>query len=159
MRSPKALRYVLTGPGEIGFARAYVAGEIDVEGDIFEALSLRDHLPDVKVTPREWLAAGARRRGRRPQPLPPPPEEVRVRGRRHTKERDAAVIAHHYDVSNDFYRMVLGPSMTYSCAVFPAPDTTLEAAQADQVRARVRASSGCVPACGCSTSAAAGAAW
>ena len=65
VRSPKALRYVLTAPGEIGFARAYVAGEIDVEGDIFEALSLRDHLPDVKVTPREWLAlarAGRRRR-------------------------------------------------------------------------------------------------
>ena len=53
-----------------------------------------------------------------------------MRGRRHSKERDAAAIAHHYDVSNDFYRIVLGPSMTYSCAVFAAPDTTLEAAQA-----------------------------
>ncbi len=51
VRSPKALRYVLTGLGELGFARAYVAGEIDVEGDIFEALTLRDNLPDVKVTP------------------------------------------------------------------------------------------------------------
>jgi cyclopropane-fatty-acyl-phospholipid synthase len=64
------------------------------------------------------------------RPLPAPPEEVRVHGRRHTKERDAAVIAHHYDVSNDFYRMVLGPSMTYSCAVFATPDTSLEDAQA-----------------------------
>jgi len=130
VRSPKALRYVLTAPGEIGFARAYVAGEIDVEGDIFEALSLRDHLPDVKVTPREWLALARTVGVEGLRPLPPPPEEARVRGRRHSKERDAAVIAHHYDVSNDFYRMVLGPSMTYSCAVFAAPDTTLEAAQA-----------------------------
>jgi cyclopropane-fatty-acyl-phospholipid synthase len=129
VRSPKALRYVLTGPGEIGFARGYVAGEIDVEGDIFEALSLRDNMPDVKVTPREWLALARAAGVDGLRPLPPPPEEVRVRGRRHTKERDAAVIAHHYDVSNDFYRMVLGPSMTYSCAVFPASDTTLEAAQ------------------------------
>jgi cyclopropane-fatty-acyl-phospholipid synthase len=130
VRSPKALRYVLTGLGELGFARAYVAGELDVEGDIFEALTLRDNLPDVKVTPREWLllARAAGVDGLRP--LPPPPEEIRQRGRRHSKERDAAAIAHHYDVSNDFYRIVLGSSMTYSCAVFAGPDTTLEAAQA-----------------------------
>jgi cyclopropane-fatty-acyl-phospholipid synthase len=130
VRSSKALRYVLTAPGEIGFARAYVAGEIDVEGDIFEALTLRDNLPDVKVSPREWLGLARAVGVEGLKPLPPPPEEIRVRGRRHTKERDAAVIAHHYDVSNDFYRIVLGPSMTYSCAVFGASDTTLEAAQA-----------------------------
>jgi cyclopropane-fatty-acyl-phospholipid synthase len=132
VRSPKALRYVLTAPGELGFARAYVAGEIDVEGDIFDALLLRDHLPEVKVTPREWLLLARAVGVDGLKPLPPPPEEVPVRGRgrRHSKERDAAAIAHHYDVSNDFYRIVLGPSMTYSCAVFGAAETTLEAAQA-----------------------------
>ena len=130
VRSPNALRCILTAPGEIGFARAYVSGEIDVEGDIFEALALRDNLPDVKITPREWLAFARTVGIDGLKPLPPPPEEARVRGRRHSKERDAAVIAHHYDVSNDFYRMILGPSMTYSCAVFAASDTTLEAAQA-----------------------------
>jgi cyclopropane-fatty-acyl-phospholipid synthase len=61
--------------------------------------------------------------------LPRPPEEARLAGRRHTKARDAAAIAHHYDVSNDFYRIVLGPSMTYSCAVFASPSTSLEDAQ------------------------------
>ena len=130
VRSQKALRYVLTGPGEIGFARAYVTGEIDVEGDMFTALSLRHNLPDVKVTAREWLALARTVGVEGLKPLPPPPEEARVHGRRHSKERDAAVIAHHYDVSNDFYRLVLGPSMTYSCAVFAHADTTLEAAQA-----------------------------
>lgn len=130
VRSPKALRYVLTAPGEIGFARAYVAGEIEVEGDIFEVLALRENLPDVKVTPREWLALARAVGVDGLKPLSPPPEEARVRGRRHSKERDAAVIAHHYDVSNDFYRLMLGPSMTYSCAVFAGPETTLEAAQA-----------------------------
>jgi cyclopropane-fatty-acyl-phospholipid synthase len=130
VRSPKALRYIVSAPGELGFARAYVAGELDLDGDVFEALRLRDNLPDVKVTPREWLTLARAAGTDALRPLPAPPEEVRVHGRRHTKERDAAVIAHHYDVSNDFYRMVLGPSMTYSCAVFASADTSLEHAQA-----------------------------
>jgi cyclopropane-fatty-acyl-phospholipid synthase len=64
------------------------------------------------------------------RPLPPPPEEARLRGRRHSKSRDAQAIAHHYDVSNRFYELVLGPSMTYSCAVWPRTGATLEEAQA-----------------------------
>ena len=60
---------------------------------------------------------------------PPPPEEARLSGRLHTRRRDAEAVTHHYDVSNEFYRLVLGPSMTYSCAVWSSPDVGLEAAQ------------------------------
>ena len=60
---------------------------------------------------------------------PIPPEESRVRGIRHSKSRDSKAISHHYDVSNTFYRMVLGPSMAYTCAVFPTPESSLNAAQ------------------------------
>jgi cyclopropane-fatty-acyl-phospholipid synthase len=63
------------------------------------------------------------------RPLPPPPEEARLRGRRHSKARDAAAIAHHYDVSNDFYRLFLGQKMTYSCGVWESADVGLDAAQ------------------------------
>jgi cyclopropane-fatty-acyl-phospholipid synthase len=130
IQSPDALRYVLTAPGELGFGRAYVTGALDVDGDIFGALALRDRIPNPKLRPSEWLAF-ARYAGKSGlRPLPPPPEEARLHGRRHSKSRDAAAIAHHYDVSNDFYRMVLGPSMTYSCAVWPSLDATLEDAQA-----------------------------
>ncbi|WP_042364996.1 SAM-dependent methyltransferase [Streptacidiphilus neutrinimicus] len=64
-------------------------------------------------------------------PRPPiPPEEVRrSHGPVHTLRRDRAAISHHYDVGNDFYRLVLGPSMVYSCAYWPPGTTTLEAAQ------------------------------
>src|SRR5947207_3935275 len=134
VRSPAALQRLLTAPGELGFARAYVEGHLDVEGDIFAALALCDHLPDVRVTRRQWVdilrlvtAAGGVRALR---PLPPPQEEVRLRGPRHSKARDAAAIAHHYDVSNQFYRLLLGPSLTYSCAVWRDPSTSLEDAQA-----------------------------
>ncbi len=130
LRSPDALRRIVTAPGELGIGRAYVAGDIDLEGDVFAALELRHRMPKLKLTLEQWRDAlrlvgpnGLRR-------LPPPPEEAHLHGRRHSKERDAAAIAHHYDVSNEFYHFVLGPSMTYSCAVFATPTTSLEDAQA-----------------------------
>src|SRR5207244_229436 len=61
--------------------------------------------------------------------LAPPEQEARLRGRRHSPARDAAAVTHHYDVGNDFYRLVLGPSLTYSCAYFATSETTLEEAQ------------------------------
>ncbi len=63
------------------------------------------------------------------RPLPPPPEEAAPRGRLHSRTRDAQAVRHHYDVSNDFYAMILGPAMTYSCARFTSDADTLEAAQ------------------------------
>lgn len=129
VRSPDALRRIVAAPGELGIARAYVAGDLDVEGDIFEALRLHDRLPDLRIRP-EHLLGLARLVGRDGlRPLPPPAEEARLHGRRHTPARDAAAVAHHYDVSNRFYDLVLGPSLTYSCAVFATPTTTLEDAQ------------------------------
>ena len=129
-RSPDALRRLLTAPGELGFARAYVAGELDVEGDVYAALALQERLAAARLSPRQWVAV-LRLVGREGlRPLPPPAEEAHLRGRRHSRERDAAAIAHHYDLSNRFYRLVLGPSLTYSCAVFAEPSLTLEEAQA-----------------------------
>jgi cyclopropane-fatty-acyl-phospholipid synthase len=129
VHSQDAIRRIVTAPGELGFARAYVAGDVDIQGDIFAILDLRTRLPHVKLTPRQVMRivrgmslADLRR-------LPPPPEEIQLHGRRHSKERDAAAIAAHYDVGNDFYRLFLGPTMTYSCAVFEGDDVTLDEAQ------------------------------
>ncbi len=130
VRSPKALQYAVTAPGELGIARAYVSGELDVRGDIFDALTLRGNLPEVRLKPAEWFELARLLGLQSLRPLPPPPEEARLRGRRHSKARDASAIAHHYDVSNEFYRIVLGPSMTYSCGVWPTVDAGLETAQA-----------------------------
>jgi cyclopropane-fatty-acyl-phospholipid synthase len=129
LRSPTALQRILTAPGELGLGRAYVAGDLDLEGDIWAALSLRDRMPSVRLTPKQLLAvfrlvgaAGLRR----PEP---PAEEARLHGRRHSKSRDAAAISHHYDVSNEFYALILGSTMTYSCAVWSNPSIGLDAAQ------------------------------
>jgi cyclopropane-fatty-acyl-phospholipid synthase len=120
---------MITAPGELGLARAYVAGDLDVEGDIYTALELRRGFSPSRLGPAllPELARVVGVRGLRP--LPAPPEEVRLHGPRHTRARDAAAISHHYDVGNDFYRIVLGPTLTYSCAVFHSDSDSLEQAQ------------------------------
>lgn len=130
IRSPDAVRRLLTAPGELGVGRAYVAGELDVEGDVFVALTvLRSLLPGLSPGAKpvldlvRLLGAGGLRL------LRPPPEEARLHGRRHSRGRDAQAIAYHYDVSNRFYELVLGPSMTYSCGVWSSASGTLEEAQ------------------------------
>jgi cyclopropane-fatty-acyl-phospholipid synthase len=133
IRSPDALRRIVTAPGELGLARAYVSGDMELQGSIWALLELRDRIPDVQLEPKMMLRLVRELGGwREVRPLQPPDEEVRLRGRRHSKARDAAAISHHYDVSNAFYRLVLGPSLTYSCAVWHDPDDTLEAAQANK---------------------------
>ena len=134
-RSPQALQRLVTAPGELGLGRAYVAGEIELEGDLDAVLDMGVRDPDLSLGPGGWVDAvrSLRRVGAlRPRRLPHPPEEARLRGRRHSKERDRAAIRHHYDVSNDFYRLVLGPTLTYSCAYFSSPDSSLEDAQTDK---------------------------
>jgi cyclopropane-fatty-acyl-phospholipid synthase len=133
VNEPAALARIVAGRGrELALARAYVAGEIDIEGDIFALLALRDaiapHRPDLATAKMlaETLRGGSLKELK---PPPPPPEEVKLHGRRHTRARDAGAITAHYDVSDDFYGLVLGPSMVYSCAVFEHDDDTLEQAQ------------------------------
>jgi cyclopropane-fatty-acyl-phospholipid synthase len=124
VRSSDALQRMLFSPGELGVARAFVAGDIDVEGDIFSVFELRHlarqlsiwrDLPAAMRCVVEILRLLDRSKLR---PLPRPAEEARPRGQLHSRARDAAAIAHHYNVGNEFYRLVLGPSMTYSCAVW-----------------------------------------
>ncbi len=131
IHSPDALRRILTRPGELGFARAYVAGDVEIEGDIFELFRLQDRIPSPRLTPAQVARLARLLRLRDLRPLPPPPEEMpKRRDGLHTIRRDAESVRHHYDVSNRFYELVLGPAMTYSCAVFDPPDADLAEAQA-----------------------------
>jgi cyclopropane-fatty-acyl-phospholipid synthase len=135
IRSPDAVRHLLWAPGEVGLARAYVAGELDLEGDLdasLTALRAVGRTLGVRQAARAMPAvvAAARRLGVSLRAPAPPPEEARPRGRRHSARRDRTAVTHHYDVGNDFYRLVLGPSMTYSCAFYAERDLDVTAAQA-----------------------------
>ncbi|MFF6781634.1 class I SAM-dependent methyltransferase [Streptomyces sp. NPDC012510] len=148
VRNRRALRRLLWKPGEVGLARAWVAGDLGVDGDLYAVLdliaghvwerdedarslseALRD--PEVRAAVRGLLKLAG------PAvlvPPEPPREEVRTR-HLHTRRTDRRAVSHHYDVGNDFYEIVLGPSMVYSCAYWAAGDgtTTLEAAQRDKL--------------------------
>jgi cyclopropane-fatty-acyl-phospholipid synthase len=125
---------MIMSPDELGLGRAYVAGDIQIEGDVFEVLAMRDQFEAVKIRPVQIAAAlrllggvGALR------PLAPPPEEARLRGRRHSRARDAAAVSFHYDLSNDFYALFLDPEMVYSCAYFTDWGNDLATAQYDKL--------------------------
>ena len=134
VRHRRALRRLLYAPGELGLARAYVSGDLDIEGDIYAALSFPERMParpELRLDRRALirLAGPLLRLGVLGPPPAPPTEEARLGGIRHSLGRDRRAISHHYDVGNDFYRLLLGPSLVYSCAYFPDRAATLEQAQ------------------------------
>jgi len=171
IRSAQALRRILWRPGELGLARAYISGDLDVEGDLTDGLrrvlaAIREKsVPARTNTPKGEQAVLARIPGRPAQtaqtalawtpaalaaaraalrlkvlgppwsPPPPPGCEIRVSGRRHSRARDKAVIAGHYDVPAAFYQLILDPNMAYSCAYYP--DTKLGFTLADAQRAKL----------------------
>jgi cyclopropane-fatty-acyl-phospholipid synthase len=130
LRSPRALGHVLRAPGQLGLGRAYVSGEIEVD-DMDAALELLDGyvVPPVDARLKARLATAAIRAGALRRLPRVPAAELRPRGRRHSRERDRRAITYHYDVSDDFFRLFLGESMTYSCAIFSRGAQTLEEAQ------------------------------
>ena len=135
VQSPKALSHLVSAPGELGMARAYVSGELDLEApDHYTALRALTRTRTADLSWAERLQV-LRALGREAAHwVEPPPQEVGAKRyaaglRRHTKGRDALAISHHYDVSNRFYSWVLGPSMAYTCAVFDDEHATLEQAQ------------------------------
>jgi cyclopropane-fatty-acyl-phospholipid synthase len=137
VRSPIAVSYLAQAPGALGLARAYVSGHLDVDGDMYAALSRLSRAQNMNMRWADRVKLLQSLGGPKvllPR-IPPPPQEVRVTSRRlrvgrmHSKGRDANSISHHYDVSNRFYEWVLGPSMAYTCACYPTQDATLEEAQ------------------------------
>ncbi|GAA4123557.1 cyclopropane-fatty-acyl-phospholipid synthase family protein [Nocardioides fonticola] len=142
LRSPDALRRLLWHPGELGAAQAYVTGELDVPGDLDQALTYafavakerglsgKRPSPAAMVTAvRTALDLGEGRLGLLGRPPAPPASQARIRGRLHSKLRDIRSISHHYDLSNEFYSLILDPSMAYSCGYHSSPEQPLEEAQ------------------------------
>jgi cyclopropane-fatty-acyl-phospholipid synthase len=145
LKTPRGTTYLATARGDLGLARAYISGDLEIRGvhpgDPYELLkALADDLvfkrPPVRVMANIMRSIGVEHL----RPIAPPPQEAQPRWRRvakgvrHSKSRDAEAIHHHYDVSNTFYEWVLGPTMTYTCACYPRLDASLDEAQENKYR-------------------------
>ena len=143
VESEEGLRYLLSAPGDLGLARAYLTGTLTGTGfhpgDPYEVFSrIKRDVRTKQLTPKgvaSALAPVVKQLGPKAFVHPPLPEvENEPRWKRHLAKvnpvrRAADSIKHRYDVSNAFYEKVLGDSMAYTCAVFDTPDDTLEEAQ------------------------------
>jgi len=130
VRSPRAIAHVLRAPGQLGLGRAYVSGSLDPD-DLDAVMKLVDtwQPPPLDARRRARLALAAIRACGVVRPPTVPASELRPRGARHTRARDARAVRHHYDLPREFFELFLGPSMTYSCALFSRGASTLEQAQ------------------------------
>ena len=139
IRSPRAAAHVLRAPGQLGLGRAYVSGEIEVD-DIDAVIELLDgwQPPTLGGADKRALLLGAVRAAGLTKPPPRPAAELRPSGRRHSKERDARAVRHHYDVSNEFFELFLGETMVYSCAIFSRGAKTLKEAQEEKLETVAR---------------------
>lgn len=145
LKTPRGTTYLVTAPGDLGMARAYVSGDLEAvgvhPGDPYEILRVMGEELHFSRPDAMTLASVMRSLGWETlRPVAPPPQETLPRwrriaeGLRHSKTRDAEAIHHHYDVSNAFYERVLGPSMTYTCAAYNDEKNTLEEAQENKYR-------------------------
>ncbi|MFJ3993072.1 class I SAM-dependent methyltransferase [Streptomyces sp. NPDC090032] len=139
LRSRRTLRRLLWQPGELGLAEAYISGDLDIEGDLADGLRALWQSPQAAPRPGAAQLASAVLTAARlgalgPRP-PAPARRAHLRGARHSTTRDRAAISHHYDLSNDFYELLLDPSMAYSCAYWTReyPEYGLAEAQRDKL--------------------------
>src|ERR1700710_1094436 len=140
VRSPRAAAHALRAPGQLGLGRAYVSGELEVD-DIDAVIDLLGNWqpPSLDGADKRALLIGAVRAAGITAPPPRPAAELVPSGRRHSKERDARAVRHHYDVSNEFFRLFLGPTMVYSCAISrDGEKKTLEEAQEEKLETVAR---------------------
>src|SRR4051794_6259893 len=134
LREPAAIAHVLRAPGQLGLGRAYVAGVLEVD-DLDAVVRLLDTWKPPRIEPKQRarLALAALRGAGLTRPPRRPQSELVPRGTRHSRDRDARAVRHHYDVSNEFFALFLDRSMTYSCAIFSRGATTLEEAQVEKL--------------------------
>ena len=130
VQNPGALKTLLLQPKELSLGEAYIYNDVDIEGELEEALGLAGRLAASRLPFLQRLGVLAHILR-----FPSTPHEqigrqaANLSGRRHSIQRDRQAVSYHYNVSNDFYRLWLDRRMVYSTAYFVDPGDSLDAAQ------------------------------
>ena len=142
-RTPRAVVSLVLGRDPLRLADAYFRGEVDIEGDLFAALGLKDHLEEMSLSPAErfsafFMALKLRSLNQGLAAVRGSPgvqaarERAHTRGRAvrvHSKDENRDALQFHYDVSNEFYKLWLDRAMVYSCGYFERADEVIDDAQ------------------------------
>ena len=138
-RTPGVVRSMVLGRDPLRFVDAFFRGELDIEGDFFAALGLKDHLHSIHLSFRDRLRALLTalslpsHKSTQPRPASFLSRLYGSTVKSHSKTENRAAISFHYDVSNEFYRLWLDEERVYSCGYFISPDESLEQAQRNKL--------------------------
>ena len=137
--NPSTVRGMVLGRDPLRLVDAYFRGDIDIEGDFFAALGLKDQLQQLRISWRDRVPALLD--SLRLLRCSPQADHQTCRRRmdgastrrlhvaQHSRQENRQAISFHYDLSNAFYALWLDHAMVYSCAYFERADMPLEAAQ------------------------------
>jgi len=141
LREPRPLRELILARDPLRLAESYFRGKVDIEGNLYAALQLKDYLQPLRLSAAEkaaflsaalLLGSSVDEDTGRTSPAWRASLFARLAGK-HSKPRDRQAIAFHYDVSDDFYRLWLDERMVYSCAYFEDADDGLDQAQRNKL--------------------------
>ncbi len=126
---PWSLREMFLNPSELSMAEAYIYGDIDIKGNIYDVFPLANELIEKKFGVKNKVKLFTLLKKLPSRKISYEKCFANLSGKKHSKDRDASAISYHYDVSNDFFRLFLDKNMQYSCAYFESEDDSIDVAQ------------------------------
>src|SRR5438552_13117031 len=130
LQHPGALRKMFLPPNDLTLGEAYIYNDFDIKGDIEAVFPLADQFMSNRWGKMEQVRFGKQLLSLPTTGQPRPGDAAaKLRGTRHSKERDRQAVAYHYNRSNDFYALWLDSRSVYSCAYFTSPTDDLDKAQ------------------------------
>jgi cyclopropane-fatty-acyl-phospholipid synthase len=134
LNHPGSLRTMFGNPSPVNLGEAFLSGSFDIEGDLFSACELGDHLMRLQPSLRKKIKLALQIHS-----LPKEPAASEEFSRAHlsgsvgSRDRLRAAIAYHYDLPVNFWKLWLDPALLYSCAYFKSDGESLDQAQLNKL--------------------------
>ncbi|MCD6087164.1 MAG: class I SAM-dependent methyltransferase [Candidatus Hydrothermae bacterium] len=135
LNHPGSLRAAMLPPTELNLAEAYLYGDIDIEGKIEAIFPVADFVMNngPRLIDKLGLARLLMSLPKKKKPRVGKREPARLKGKKHSRERDRLAVTYHYNLPNEFYSLWLDKNMVYSCAYFRRGDESIDDAQENKL--------------------------